>query len=369
MYMTKYLLFIVIALLAMVTTPLVAQDDDDSGTCPALVEEALTIVNQSCTNLSRNSVCYGNGNIEAADLEETLIEDFADPGDIRNIADIYTLSTAPMDVEQDVWGIAVLALQANIPDTLPGQNVTFLLYGDTELTVDEENADNFDAPFQAFRFTSGVGEPACTEAPRDGLLVQSPEGVTVNFMVNGIEVALGSTVLIQGDESATNLTNIEGNVSVTVDGVMTTLEVGQSLTVETVDDVAQMGEPVAFNASDLRAAPVNAMPEVIALPAPPTTMEFWAGMCFESDNPITLPVGSTITFNVQALSFSDVNLTATSTVTLTLNGANLPVWSFDGNIYQFVTNELDAGTYDIVMSNILEETNFEDVRNCSLRIE
>jgi hypothetical protein len=30
--------------------------------------------------------------------------------------------------------VALLSLQANLPDTLPGQNVTFVLYGDTEIT-------------------------------------------------------------------------------------------------------------------------------------------------------------------------------------------------------------------------------------------
>jgi hypothetical protein len=33
----------------------------------------------------------------------------------------------------DIWGVALMRLQANIPETLPGQNVTFLLFGDVEI--------------------------------------------------------------------------------------------------------------------------------------------------------------------------------------------------------------------------------------------
>src|SRR5690606_20836366 len=34
------------------------------------------------------------------------------------------------------WGVALMQIQANLPDTLPGQNVTFLLFGD--VTIEEE---------------------------------------------------------------------------------------------------------------------------------------------------------------------------------------------------------------------------------------
>ena len=367
--MMRYLFLMVVVLLAT-TTPLLAQDDDDSGMCPALVEEALMIVDESCSNLDLNVVCYGNGNIEAQGADESQLEDFVNPGDIRGVADIYTLTTEAMDVEQDIWGIAVLALQANIPDTLPGQNVTFLLYGDTQITVDDtfENADGFDAPFQAFRFSSGVGEPACTEAPRDGLLVQSPEGVTVNFMVNGIEVELGSTVLIQGDDIATNLTNIEGSVSVTVDGVTTVLEVGQSLTVDTVDDVAQVQAPTAFDVSAVRGTPINAMPEVIALPAPgdsPLRIEFCNGM---SDIPVQ--AGQPLTLKY-AWYYADEGTLNMASNTATIDGAGLPLWSIEtldgfGRDYVFVTDALEPGSYEIVYSWNQPNVSFTGSVTCTI---
>ena len=31
------------------------------------------------------------------------------------------------------WGVSLMQLQANLPDTLPGQNVTVLLFGDVTL--------------------------------------------------------------------------------------------------------------------------------------------------------------------------------------------------------------------------------------------
>ena len=38
-----------------------------------------------------------------------------------------------MDLVNGMWGVALLRVQANLPDTLPGQNVTMLLFGDVAI--------------------------------------------------------------------------------------------------------------------------------------------------------------------------------------------------------------------------------------------
>lgn len=369
--MKRYLLVLIIVFLGTATTLVAQENEEGSGACPALVEEALTIVAESCNNLGRNMVCYGNGNVEALNVEEVSLADFASPGDQQNIADIYTLTTEAMDIEQDIWGIVVLALQANIPDTLPGQNVTFLLYGDTQITADPDAqiAASYEAPFQAFRFTSGVGDPQCAEAPRDGLLVQSPEGVTVNFMVNGIEVALGSTALIQGDENATSFTNIEGNVTITADGVSQVLAVGETTSVETLSGVPQAPQPAtSMDTQALLSAPVSIMPQQVALPTPQTVELPWQ-VCSGEFN---FPVGQVITFSM-AWSFGDEEAMASHTSSVSINGTSVPLWSVSsydefGRIYRHVMGPLEAGTYAVTLTTEIAATDFSQTSECTLII-
>ena len=58
-------------------------------------------------------------------------------------------------------------------------------------------------PMQAFYLTTGIGDAGCNEAPESGVLIQTPEGVSeVTFNINGVDVAMGSTVLFQAQPDA-----------------------------------------------------------------------------------------------------------------------------------------------------------------------
>jgi hypothetical protein len=84
-------------------------------------------------------VCYGNSlNLATPrNSDETL--NFDERGDIVSLTQIESLELSPMDEVTDQWGVAVMQLQASLPDTLPGQNVTFLLFGDVQI---EDAADD-----------------------------------------------------------------------------------------------------------------------------------------------------------------------------------------------------------------------------------
>jgi hypothetical protein len=49
------------------------------------------------------------------------------------LIDLETIRTTPLNLALDRWGIAVMNVQANVPNTLPGQAVTFLLLGDAQV--------------------------------------------------------------------------------------------------------------------------------------------------------------------------------------------------------------------------------------------
>jgi hypothetical protein len=103
------------------------------GTCAALVEDALAAVGNNCGGLGRNSACYGFDNVSATFNEVMPGAFFTRPADLVELVDLQTLITGPLNIQSSQWGIAVLSVQADLPDALPGQNVTFLLFGDVAL--------------------------------------------------------------------------------------------------------------------------------------------------------------------------------------------------------------------------------------------
>ncbi|MGJ3241327.1 MAG: LysM peptidoglycan-binding domain-containing protein [Anaerolineae bacterium] len=103
------------------------------GTCSEFVNQALDRVNEACEGIGRNQACYGFNRVEASFYEEVAEGFFSQPADLAEVVDLETLRTTPYDLVTDQWGVAVMVLQANMPETLPGQNVTFILMGDTEI--------------------------------------------------------------------------------------------------------------------------------------------------------------------------------------------------------------------------------------------
>src|SRR5689334_12753062 len=89
------------------------------ASCPDLVQTALTQASDACADLGRNQACYGNISLQAQAREGVSNFSFSQQGDITNLTDIQHLTLDAMDVTAETWGIALLKLQANLPDTNP----------------------------------------------------------------------------------------------------------------------------------------------------------------------------------------------------------------------------------------------------------
>lgn len=191
-YLKPVTLFILF--LCLVPVALLAQTD-----CPTIAQQALVAADQYCQTTGRNQACYGNIQLSAEPQPNVVNFTFSKAGDLANVADIKSLKLNPMDTTAGTWGVALLRLQANLPDTVPGQNVTFLLFGDVQIDNAVQPGSSQYKPMQAFYFKSGVGDAPCAEAPESGLLVQTPKGAgQVAFTVNGVDIQMGSTVFFQG---------------------------------------------------------------------------------------------------------------------------------------------------------------------------
>lgn len=173
-----------------------------SETCSSFVDQALEQLSSNCGDLPRNSACYGFNNVQATFFDALAPDAFSQPNDRVDLASLQTITTAPLNPVTQEWGIAVVKAQANLPDALPGQAVTFLLLGDVQLTTGVEQ-DSDQNPMQAIYFTTGIADTRCTDAPESSLIIQGPEGIKVNIRVNGADVELGSTIMFRSTPNNT----------------------------------------------------------------------------------------------------------------------------------------------------------------------
>ncbi|MBK9123168.1 MAG: SH3 domain-containing protein [Chloroflexi bacterium] len=120
--------------LALVAMMALAQQTPEA--CITLVQGALRAADQLCTETGRNQVCYGNVLNVATPFDG--VDDFAfeSAGDIEHLLRVQALELSPFDEALNQWGVALMKLQATLPDSLPGQNVTFILFGDTSIEAD-----------------------------------------------------------------------------------------------------------------------------------------------------------------------------------------------------------------------------------------
>lgn len=184
--------------------------------CPELVKRALTAVSTVCTSLGRNEACYGNDRLKA-ELQDTAT--FAKPADKVAVGDIRTIRTFGLDEKAGTWGIVVMNVLANLPDTLPGQGVKFILYGDVAIKNASGNGTPEVGPMQAFYFTTNPFKPGCKEAPADSLVIQSPKGYRVKLSANGMDLDVGSSVVLSAQRGKRmTMTTLQGKVYATYKG-------------------------------------------------------------------------------------------------------------------------------------------------------
>ncbi len=107
---------------------------DTGSNCPTLVKQALDAVGNFCSGLGRNTACYGFNRVNATFSGDVNEGFFSKPSDQTNLKLLQSIDTAALNETLKEWGVAVMSVQANIPNTLPGQAVSFILLGD--VTVD-----------------------------------------------------------------------------------------------------------------------------------------------------------------------------------------------------------------------------------------
>ncbi len=161
-----------------------------TGDCPAAVETALKSVSEVCNPLSRNAACYGSKTVDSVTFDNPRPADFfMAPGDRSELLKLREIHPQPLDASGSSFGIALLNVQANVPNTLPGQAVIFMLTGDAKLTNEVPVGSTQQSAFQSFYFLPGPGKKGCYEA-EPTLTIQTPGNIAVNIMLNGVDTEM-----------------------------------------------------------------------------------------------------------------------------------------------------------------------------------
>jgi uncharacterized repeat protein (TIGR01451 family) len=171
------LVSLTLILLAGFATFQQSQAQTTEGLCLPIVRQALQTVGNNCSSFDRNSACYGYDDVLASFVETVSTGAFSRPNDFAQLAAFERIETQPFDEVRDTWGIAIMNLQANLPDTFPGQNVVFMLLGDSEM-------ENAVAPEEAF--VSSVLVPITTQTGTDLFAQPSIESSLMAFVPPGV---------------------------------------------------------------------------------------------------------------------------------------------------------------------------------------
>src|SRR4051794_30129175 len=115
------ILSVAIAVFLLAVTLQRGLTQDGANSCPTLVKQALEAVGNNCGGLGRNSACYGFNRVNATFSEDVNEGFFSKPSDQTNLRSLQSIDTAPLNDAIQEWGVAVMSVQANVPNSLPGQ--------------------------------------------------------------------------------------------------------------------------------------------------------------------------------------------------------------------------------------------------------
>lgn len=119
-----------------------------------------------CKNLDRGQVCYAHSVVGAEFTDTGTTQDqFSKAGDVLPFSAFKSLLTGPANPDTGDYGVSVMKLQAtNLQNTLPGQAVVFITFGDSSVSGLTAPADEATAAptTDATADASAAAAPSCS---------------------------------------------------------------------------------------------------------------------------------------------------------------------------------------------------------------
>jgi hypothetical protein len=153
-------------------------------------------VDDLCSALGRNAACYGASDVDSITMANPRPANFfLAPGDTAPLVEFREINPQPLDETTRTFGVGLLNVQANLPNTLPGQGVLFMLVGGARMTNEVTLGSTALSPFQAFYFFPGIGGARCYEA-EPMMVIQTPGNMSINLTFNGIDTEMAPGTLL-----------------------------------------------------------------------------------------------------------------------------------------------------------------------------
>ena len=196
--MRRFLMLMAGAIIVVTTWSVIAESGLAQSTCAALVNDGYAAIVDSCGNMPGNSACYG------ADANATFAESaegaFSENGDILSLMDVDSIMTLPFNAVDGQWGVARLAVHANVPLALSESGLTYLQFGDVTI----ENAVDRDTAFtppEPVMVTSIVGANLRSAPTTDARVVGSAQ-VGAELAADGLSLDRGWLHVFADDVTA-----------------------------------------------------------------------------------------------------------------------------------------------------------------------
>ncbi|MDQ7026386.1 MAG: SH3 domain-containing protein [Anaerolineae bacterium] len=125
----QFLILVFLMGLLLLGAVFIAQAQE--GACELDATQVITIVEQTCENIGRDEICYGNYNVNIVAQDSAPDFSFTTPGDLTSLNFVRSLFLSAFDPGTEVWGIAQMRLLASINNGT--QDVTLLLFGDVTI--------------------------------------------------------------------------------------------------------------------------------------------------------------------------------------------------------------------------------------------
>jgi len=113
--------------------------------CHSIANRAIREVETHCTEKSRSTACYGHPDLQAQFAIDVAPDIFSQAGEYTDIHQLTDVRSEPLVIPEHDWGVGVLWLAANLPITLPDEQVVMLAMGDTYVENDVTAATAFDS--------------------------------------------------------------------------------------------------------------------------------------------------------------------------------------------------------------------------------
>jgi hypothetical protein len=198
-------LIIPLLMLALFNVAAVAAQE---RSCGQTVENALWSIRQHCADLARNSLCYSHPQVDLTFADDATMDDFSLPPQRASLVSLSSIRSSALDLERAHWGLAVLNLGANIPQTYLGPGIIVMLAGDAIAINEIDPADvmNIDEPLSTaalakttrYKKPGIIPEPVGTVAAEEILLVDAFDDMGDWLRV----VTDGSVSWVEGEDVA-----------------------------------------------------------------------------------------------------------------------------------------------------------------------